>query len=255
MNKKIPFSLSNKVALITGGASGLGFAIAKCYHQCGAKVIITGTRDKEKLDEACKEIGDNSYSYQVDVSDTKNAKKFIEKIEKEHGSVDILVNNAGVHCKKPFEDIKMDEFEKVISVHLKGSFALTQAVTPSMKKKKSGSIIFISSMSAYLGMTQVSAYSSVKSAILGLTKALSGELSEYGIRVNCITPGFIDTPMFHKAVDSDIERQKKILNHTPMKKYGKPEDIGWAAVFLASEEASFINAVSLPVDGGCIIGF
>lgn len=249
------FSLQGKIALITGGASGLGFAIAKCYNKCGAKVIITGTRSLEELKKACKEIGENVFCYQIDVSDTDNTKKFVETVEKEHGSIDILVNNAGVHCKKPFETITMQELDKVISVHLKGSFSLTQAVMPSMKKKKNGSIIFISSMSAYLGLTQVSAYSSVKSAVLGLTKALAGELSQFNIRVNCITPGFIDTPMFHKAVDSDIERQKKIIEHTPLRKYGKPEDIGWAAVFLASNEASFINAISLPVDGGCIIGF
>lgn len=250
-----PFSLKGKIALITGGASGLGFAIAKCYQKSGAKVIITGTRDIKKLQKACIEIGENTFCYQVDVSDTKNAISFIEKVEEEHGSIDILVNNAGIHCKKPFEKITMNELNHVMSVHLNGSFALTQAVVPSMKKNKSGSIIFISSMSAYLGLTQVSAYSSAKSAVLGLTKALAGELSQFNIRVNCITPGFIDTPMFHKAVDCDIDRQKKILEHTPMKKYGKPEDIGWAAVFLASNEASFVNAVSLPVDGGCIIGF
>lgn len=255
MENNSHFSLSGKIALITGGASGLGFAMAKCFCQSGAKVIITGTRDKKELDKACLEIGENAYSYQIDVSDTSNAIPFIKQVQKDHGIVDILINNAGVHCKKPFEEISMDDLEKVISVHLKGSFALSQAVVPGMREKQSGSIIFISSMSAYLGLTQVAAYSSVKSAVIGLTKALAGELSEFGIRVNGIAPGFIDTPMFHKAVDGDIERQKKIINHTPMKKYGKPEDIGWAAVFLASDAASFVNAVTLPVDGGCIIGF
>ena len=124
-----------------------------------------------------------------------------------------------------------------------------------MRKQKSGSIIFISSMSAYIGLTNVTAYSAAKSAVLGLVKTLSGEVAEDGIRVNAIVPGFIDTPMFRQVVDQDLPRQEKILGHTPMKRYGTPEDIGWASVYLASEASKFVTGTALMVDGGCAIGF
>ncbi len=157
--------------------------------------------------------------------------------------------------KKPVEEITMQDFRDVMDVHLYGSFALSQAVIPYMRAKKRGSILFISSMSALLGMTRVCVYGSAKSALMGLTRCMAGDVSADGIRVNAIIPGFIDTPMFHQAVDSDLPRQQKILGHTPMGSYGRPEDIGWAAVYLCSNAASFVNGTSLTVDGGCAIGF
>ena len=120
----------------------------------------------------------------------------------------------------------------MMDVHLFGSFALTQAAIPYMRQKKRGSILFISSMSALLGMTDVCAYGSAKSALLGLTRCLAGDISPYGIRVNAIIPGFIDTPMFHRAVDQDLPRQQKILGHTPMNRYGTPEDIGLSLIHI-----------------------
>ena len=140
-------------------------------------------------------------------------------------------------------------------MHLLGAYVLTQAVLPQMLARKTGNILFISSMSAYLGMTQVTAYSAAKSAVLGLVKTISGEVAAHGVRVNAIAPGFIDTPMFRQATSADLPRQQKILGHTPMERYGDPMDVGWAAVYLSSPAASFITGVCLPVDGGCSIGF
>ena len=248
------FGLSGQVALVTGGGSGLGYATAKCLAAAAAKVIITGRRESV-LEEACKTLGPQ-VSYKVfDVTDTGHAPDFVESVVKSHGGIDILINNAGCHCKKRAEDITIQDFYQVMDVHLFGSFALTQAAIPYMRQKKRGSILFISSMSALLGMTDVCAYGSAKSALLGLTRCLAGDISPYGIRVNAIIPGFIDTPMFHRAVDQDLPRQQKILGHTPMNRYGTPEDIGWAAVYLCSEAAGFVNGASLAVDGGCSIGF
>lgn len=249
------FSLKGKVAIVTGGASGLGFAMASCFASSGAKVFITGTRNLEEIENAAREIGNECEALQYDITQESKHQEIVKDIVERYGHIDIVVNNAGVHCKKDVEDITKQDFERVLSVHVIGAFGLVQACVPYMKQQRSGSIIMISSMSAYLAMTKVVAYGSAKGAVLGMVKCLSGDLSSYGIRVNAIAPGFIDTPMFHKAVDADIPRQKKILAHTPMETYGKPEDVAWAALYLASDASSFVTGVSIPVDGGCSIGF
>lgn len=251
---KQAFDLSGRVALVTGGGSGLGYAAAKCLASAGAAVVITGRREAV-LAQACEELGGN-VSYCVhDVTDTSRANEVIDRTVSQFGSCDILVNNAGLHCKKSVDDITIQDFRDVMDVHLYGSFALSQAAIPHMRKKGRGNIIFISSMSALLGMTKVCVYGSAKAALMGLTRCMAGDVSADGIRVNAIIPGFIDTPMFHQAVDGDIPRQQKILGHTPMNRYGSPEDIGWAAVYLSSDAAAFVNGTSITVDGGCSIGF
>lgn len=248
------FDLTGRVAIVTGGGSGLGFAIAKCLASAGATIVITGRREN-MLKNACKSIGNRAHYCVHDITNTDHAKNFINKIVTLHGRCDILVNNAGCHCKKNVQDVSIQDFRDLFDVHLYGAFALSQAAIPFMRTQKQGSIVFISSMSALIGMTNVCAYGSAKSAILGLTRCLAGDVSADGIRVNAIIPGFIDTPMFHHAVDSDPFRQQKILNHTPMRAFGKPEDIGWATVYLCSNAGSFVNGTTITVDGGCAIGF
>lgn len=248
------FGLQGQVALVTGGGSGLGLAMARCLAAAGAKVIITG-RHEDTLRRACEEL-EMDVDYRVqDVTDTEGAKPFVDGLVQQYGSLDILINNAGVHCKKPMEQVTQQDFQQVLDVHLLGAYALTQAAVPHMRRRKRGSVLFISSMSAVIGLTNVAAYSAAKAAVLGLIKSLSGDLAGDGIRVNAIVPGFIDTPMFHQAVDKDLPRQKKILDHTPMACYGDPEDVGWAAVYLCSPAANFVTGVALNVDGGCAIGF
>lgn len=256
MNKEMEqaFGLDGKVALVTGGGSGLGYAMARSLAAAGARVIIAGRR-AEVLSEACERIGPQAVGMVYDVSHTGEAEDFIGSIIEEYGRLDILINNAGVHCKKPMETVAVSELQNVLDVHLIGAYALTQAALPYMRKQGSGSIIFISSMSAVIGLTNVTAYSAAKAAVLGLVKTVSSEVSSDGIRVNAIVPGFIDTPMFREATDQDPDRQRKILGHTPMARYGKPEDIGWAAVYLAAEASRFVTGTALMVDGGCAIGF
>lgn len=251
---KNAFDLSGQVAIVTGGGSGLGYAAAKCLAAAGAKVAITGRRE-DVLRQAAQELGESVSCYVCDVTDTDAAPDFIARVVRDLGSCDILINNAGRHCKKPVEDITIQDFRDLMDVHLYGAFALSQAAIPYMREKGRGSIVFISSMSALLGMTNVEVYGAAKSALLGLTRCMAGDISGSGIRVNAIIPGFIDTPMFHQAVDKDPPRQQKILGHTPMCRYGKPEDIGWAAVYLCSAAAGFVNGTALTVDGGCAIGF
>ena len=248
------FSLEGELALITGGGTGLGFAMARCYAQAGARVVITGRRE-EVLAKAVREIGPNAAYRVFDVTDTARAASFVAELKRDMGPVTILVNNAGRHCKKPMLDVTQEDMQGVLDVHVLGAFALTKAVVPAMLERGRGSILFVSSMSAYLGMTQVCAYGAAKSAVLGFVKTLSGDLADKGIRVNAIAPGFIDTPMFRKAVETDVPRRQKIIGHTPMGCYGDPMDIGWAAVYLASPAARFVTGVCLPVDGGCSIGF
>ena len=247
------FNLDGKVALITGGATGLGFATAKCMLFAGAKVIAVG-KSLEKLENAKKNVPELDIR-QFDITETDKTAELIEGVVSDYGHIDILVNNAGVHCKKPVEDISMEDLDSVMDVHVKASLKLTQSVLPYMKKQGDGSVIFISSMSALFGLSEVAAYGAAKSAVLSFTRIIADEVSKYGVRVNALVPGFIDSPMFRKATDSDPMRRDKILGRTPMGRYGDAEDIGWGAVYLSSKAARFITGTELIIDGGCSIGF
>lgn len=246
--------LNQKNIIITGGHSGLGLEAARCIAASGGFPIILDIAPAEVLADVIERLGTGA-AYTFDITNTDHAEKMVETVLREHGHIDGLINNAGVHCKKPFEDTDIADFKRVFDVHIFGAAALTKAVVPAMRKQGGGSVLFISSMSAMFALTEVSAYAAAKSAVLGLTKTLTGELAADGIRVNAIAPGFIDTPMFHKAVDADPERQAKIIGHTPMRCYGNPEDIGWACVYYLSDAAAFVTGTLLPVDGGCAIGF
>ncbi len=180
---------------------------------------------------------------------------FIEELIEKYGKIDILVNNAGIHCKKPIEDMSVNDYERVLQVHLVGAFAMTKAVVPYMSKNKKGNIIFIASMTSYIGQPYVMGYSTAKSGYLGMIHTLASEVGADGIRVNGIAPGWIDTPMFRKATDGDEKRKNKILGRTPMNRFGEPKDIGWACVYLCSDAAKFVTGAVLPVDGGALIGF
>jgi len=251
---KNKMNLTEKNIIVTGGRSGLGFAMARCIAASGGFPILLGSSSEEVMQEAADRVG-NGEGYHFDVTETEKAGPFIAGLAEKYGHIDGLINNAGIHCKKPFEETGEDDFARVFAVHVTGTAALTRAVIPVMRKQRKGSIIFISSMSAMTGMTEVAAYGAAKAAVLGLVKSLTGEFARYGIRVNAISPGFIDTPMFHQAVDSDPDRQKKILGHTPMQIYGNPEDVGWAGVYLCSDASGFVTGINLPVDGGFHIGF
>jgi len=179
----------------------------------------------------------------------------VDRIAAEHGTVDILVNNAGNHCKKYIWDMSVEEYKSVLDVHLTGAFALTKAVVPYMKEKRHGRIIFQASMTSYIGQPMVAGYASAKAGYLGLIHTLTAELAEYGITANAIAPGWIDTPMFHKATDGDPQRLGKILGRIPAKMVGDPMDIGMVTAFLCSDAARYISGSCIPVDGGALIGF
>jgi len=249
------FSLQNEVALITGGASGLGLAIAQCFIAAGARVVIAGRRENE-LDCAVAQLGPNAFALSHDVRNFDAADAAIARSAKAAGAeVSILVNNAGIHLKKPAADISAKEFQSILDTHLLGAHALTAAVLPGMVERKRGSILFTSSMAALFGIPLVVAYSAAKTAYIGMVRTLATEYSSHGIRVNSIAPGWIDSEMMRRALSGDPGRAEKILGRTPMGTFGEAIDIGWAAVYLCSPAAKFVTGVVLPVDGGVSIGF
>ena len=249
-----PFSLEGRVALITGGASGLGFAMAECMAASGAKVIIASRR-LQLCEEAAQQLGHGAEARQLDINDIDAVPTFAANLVRDFGHIDILCNNAGNHCKKPIEEMSVDDFTAVLRTHVVGSFALSKALIPQMKAQGHGNIQFTASMTSFLGQPYVTGYAAAKSAFLGMIHGMATELSPAGIRVNGIAPGWIDTPMLHQAVDNDPPRKAKILGRTPMQKFGRPEDIGRAAVYLASDAASFVTGQVLVVDGGALYGF
>ena len=249
------FSLKDEVALITGGGTGLGKAMTTSMVEAGAKVVITGRRE-EPLAETVDELGADSVAYLLhDVTKTNEADSFLEKVSAIFGEPSILINNAGVHHKVPAEDETDEGLQSILNIHLNGALALTNPWAKRRMAKQSGSVIFISSMSAIMGIPQVTAYSAAKSAIAGVTRSLAVEWAPHGIRVNAIAPGWIESPMLHKALDNDPERKQRILSRTPMNSFGQGSDIGNAAVFLCSSAAKFITGHQLVVDGGASISF
>jgi NAD(P)-dependent dehydrogenase (short-subunit alcohol dehydrogenase family) len=243
-----------KVAVITGGASGLGLAATKKFVDQNIQTIMIG-RNETSLARAADEFGELC-SYKVcDLSKLDCIPAVITAIIAEHGTIDILVNNAGINMKKDFTEVTNTEFQEVMQTNVNAVFAISREVAKVMVKHKKGCIVNISSMAAQYGIPYVIAYTAAKTGIEGMTKAMAVELSPKGIRVNCVAPGFIKTKMSSKALDNDPERKQKVLSRTPMNKLGMPDDVAEAIYFLASDAAKYITGVVLPVDGGNSIGF
>jgi NAD(P)-dependent dehydrogenase (short-subunit alcohol dehydrogenase family) len=244
----------NKLAIVTGGASGIGYAITEKFVNCGIRTVIIG-RNQEKLKKAKDQLGKLCMPVCFDLNDLKSIPQQVKQIEDTYGSIDILVNNAGINLKKEFTKVSDEEFESIILTNVSSVFALSREVVKSMIKKGKGNIINISSMASQYGLPKVIAYTASKSAIEGMTRAMAVELSPKGILVNCIAPGFIATDMSGKALNGDVERMRKVLSRTPLGKLGNPADVAEAAYFLASEKSGYLTGIILPVDGGNSIGF
>jgi NAD(P)-dependent dehydrogenase (short-subunit alcohol dehydrogenase family) len=245
---------NKKVAIVTGGGSGIGLAIAEKFISAGIQTVIVG-RDEQKLNAAKAQLGELCYPMPCDVSNLSSIPAFVEKVTAQFGQIDILVNNAGINMKKDFTEVTDEEFQSVITTNLCSVFTMSREVVKQMLTQGSGSIINISSMAAQYGLPRVIAYSASKTAIDGMTRAMAVELSPKGIRINAIAPGFIETAMTAKALNSDPERKQKVFARTPMGYMGQPSDIGDAALFLATDASKYITGVVLPVDGGNSIGF
>ena len=224
----------NKVAIVTGGASGIGLAIAKKFITKNIITIIIG-RDEQKLQDAKERLGSLCVPISFDLNDLAGIPSLVNGIKDEFGTIDILVNNAGINQKKEFTEVTDEEFQRILLTNVTAVFALSREVVKCMLDKGSGAIINISSMASQYGIPKVIAYTASKAAIEGMTKAMATELSPNGIRVNCIAPGFIATAMSAKALNDDPERRAKVLGRTPMGFLGDPADVADAALFFCNK--------------------
>lgn len=256
---KANFSLEGKVALVTGAAYGIGFAIAEALASAGAKIAFN-CRSEHHLEEALAEYkakGIEARGYICDVTDEEGVKRMIADIEQELGVVDILVNNAGIIKRIPMHEMTTEEFRQVIDIDLTAAFIMSKAVIPQMIAKGGGKIINICSMMSELGRETVSAYAAAKGGLKMLTRNIASEYGEYNIQCNAIGPGYIATPQTAplRELQPDGERHpfdKFILSKTPAARWGTPEDLMGPAIFLASEASNFINGHILYVDGGIL---
>lgn len=254
LNAKSAFDLTGQTAIITGGGTGLGLGMARCLSVSGAKVVIVGRRQDE-LDKACATLGQNAFALRGDVTDLNSAPALVDQAEKLAGPVSIVINNAGVHLKKPASETSDAEFATVIQTHVFGAFALTREAGRRMLPRKSGCILFTASMASLMGIPLVVAYAAAKSAYVGMVRTLATEWGPHGIRVNAIAPGWIGSPMLEQALNNDPARKAKVLGRISAGEFGVPDDIGWAAVYLASPAARYVSGVVLPVDGGAAESF
>lgn len=246
--------VNNRIAIITGGASGIGFAIAKKFVQNDIKVILIG-RNTTRLKLACETLGNLSDFVGCDLTKLTELPQIVQAIKEKSGRIDILINNAGINVRKPTIDVSDDDFQKVILTNQIAMFSLTREVVRAMQEQHSGVILNISSMASRYGLTNLIASTASRSAIEGMTRSMAVEFAQFGIRVNCIAPGFIKTNMSTIAFESNPEWKQKMLTRTPLGRLGKPEEVAEAVLFLILDSASYITGVVLPVDGGNSIGF
>jgi NAD(P)-dependent dehydrogenase (short-subunit alcohol dehydrogenase family) len=243
-----------RIAIITGGTSGLGLAMAKKFVEKEIMTIVTG-RDDSRLKETKESLGELCVPLKMDITELDRIPAHIKGIAEKFGRIDILVNNAGINLKKDLVSVTDEEFQRILLTNLTSVFAISREVAKVMIAQKGGSIINISSMAAHYGLPKVVAYAASKAAIEGMTRSMAVELSPQGILVNCIAPGFIKTNMSSTALNSDPERKRRVLERTPMGDLGLPEDVANAAYFLVSKENKYITGAVIPVDGGNSIGF
>lgn len=238
--------LKDRVALITGGARGIGLATAQVFIREGAKVAIVDV-DADAVAEATQELGDAAIGFVMDVTDRKSVESGVERVRKEFGSLDILVNNAGIIKDAQLAKMEEKDFDAVVSVNLKGVFNTTQVVSEVMVEQGRGVILNASSVVALYGNFGQTNYVATKAGVIGMTKTWARELGRKGVRVNAVAPGFIKTRMTEGIPEKVMDKLSAMV---PMKRMGEPEEIANAYLFLASDEASYINGHVLSVDGG-----
>jgi gluconate 5-dehydrogenase len=248
------FSLEGKIALVTGGSYGIGFAIASALSDAGATIVFNDIK-QELVDAgmtAYREKGVDARGYICDVTNEAAVNEMVATIEKEVGVVDILVNNAGIIKRIPMVEMSAAEFRQVIDVDLNAPFIVAKAVIPNMIKKGGGKIINICSMMSELGRETVSAYAAAKGGLKMLTRNLASEFGQYNIQCNGLGPGYIATPQTAPLRTEGHPFNSFIISKTPAARWGNPEDLAGPAIFLASPASDFVNGHILYVDGGIL---
>ncbi len=244
--------LDGKVAIITGAARGIGKATARLFAREGARVVVTDIDEAtgQATAEEIRNEGGDAIFVPVDVTDPQSVQQMVEKTLQTYGRIDILVNNAGVLRDRTLLKMTHEEFDFVINVNLKGVFNCTKAVAPVMVEQGSGVILNASSVVGIYGNFGQTNYVASKAGVIGMTKVWARELGPKGIRVNAVAPGFIRTEMTAGLPEKVVQM---VIERTPLRTWGEPEDIAYAYLYLASDEARFVNGAVLNVDGGVVV--
>src|SRR6266550_3646289 len=246
--------ISGKVVLVTGGTSGIGRAIALAMAQAGAK-IVAGSSSEAKVSAIKKELGGEHEAVQLDVADERSVRNAVATTVKRFGRIDAMVNAAGVIARKPSLEVTTEEWERIIRINLTGSFVVARETAVVMKDQKPdekglrGSIVFIASLNSFISLTEVLAYASSKSGVLGLVRGLGNEWAPLGIRVNAIAPGVFPTDLNRPLIEG-TDRGRWLRQHTPLNRFGEAEELAGAAIYLISPSASYTTGETIIVDGG-----
>ncbi len=249
------FDIQGKVALVTGSTHGLGMAMAMGLGKAGATIIVNGNSSQEKIDSAVAEYrkaGITAVGYKFNVADELQVIEAIKKIETEVGVIDILVNNAGIIKRTPLVDMEVADFKQVVDIDLISPFIVSKHVVRGMMERKQGKIINICSMMSELGRNTVGAYAAAKGGLVMLTKNMATEWARFNIQINGIGPGYFATSQTEPIRVDGHPFNDFIVNRTPAKKWGNPDDLAGAAIFLASKASDFVNGHILYVDGGIL---
>ncbi|MFW6026966.1 MAG: SDR family NAD(P)-dependent oxidoreductase [Candidatus Woesearchaeota archaeon] len=249
--------LKDEVAIITGAGSGQGKAAAEIFSEEGAKVVIAEWNQDtgKKVEKKIKNNGNEATFIKTDVSDEDSVKNMVKGTIDKYGKIDILFNNAGIgysakdkYTMDNLLNTPLDDWNSIMQINLNGTYLVSKYVLPHMIKNEKGSIVNNSSMNALVGESGADAYTAAKGGIVSLTRVMAKDFAQYNIRVNCICPGAIETPMIAPVLENEAVREE--FEKCPLGRVGQPEEIAYTALFLASQEASYITGTVLPVDGG-----